>query len=488
MATGTGRYRFVARSAEAQARHGHPFIVYDTAARLHLPLTAYAREVATSTSPQTARVYLYPLCAYCTFLETDAWQVRAGRRWDDTPEAMRAALRDYLVQRLACVVREHKEGFRVVGATAGTPKSVGILLTALKSFYHIQRRLGAYPHENPLVDATAAATLAVAALVLAEEEDDYPRMPAISGIPAPRPREEGRPPWRLSDNYYRLEGAAWVPQLVNDPSLRARVLRAGEARGWSLREQVVCRLLFDSGARLSEVAGLTFGDWLALGLQNTTRAFDKGSRGRRVKRLRFSHETAKLLRRYVDTERAARDPEGRGMARLEALARRGTVDPDALPLFLNQRGDPLTARAFREHHWNPAMAAAGLAVGPHQARHWYVTQSVRHIHETARDQVAVAAELKKLVAYMAWRSGEAMLEVYEHAFAAEDHARVQDDLHARWDADLAATLAGRALPPPAPRAGAAAALAPPAAPDGADDDDFAFLTRLGGAHGPRDRA
>ncbi len=168
--------------------------------------------------------------------------------------------------------------------------------------------------------------------------------------------------------------------------------------------------------------------------------------------------------------------------------RRGTVDPDALPLFHNQRGDALTARAFREHHWNPALAAVGLAVGPHQSRHWYVTQSVRHIHDTTRGEVAVAAELKKLVAYMAWRSGAAMLEVYEHAFAAEDHARVQDDLHARWDADLAATLAGRALPPPAPRAGAAVASAPPAAPDGADDDDFAFITRLGGADGPRDHA
>ena len=487
MATGTGRYRFVARSAEAQARHGHPFIVYDTAARLHLPLTAYAREVATSASPQTARVYLSPLCDYFTFLESDPWQVRAGRRWNEAPEDVRAAVRNYLVQRLACVVHEHKEGYHLVGATAGTPKSVGVLLTALKGFYRIQRQLKAYPHENPLVDATAAATLAVAALVLAEEEDDYPRMPAISGVVAPRPREEGRPRWRLSDSYYRLEGDAWVPQLVNDPSLRARVLRAGEARGWSLRAQVVCRLLFDSGARLSEVAGLTFGDWLALGLQNASRAFDKGSRGRRVKRLRFSHETAKLLRRYVDTERAALDPEGRGIAQLEALARRGTIDPDTIPLFLNQRGDPLTARAFREHHWNPAMAAAGLAVGPHQARHWYVTQSVRHIHETTRGEASVAAELKKLVAYMAWRSGEAMLEVYEHAFAAEDHARIQDDLHARWDAELAATLAGRALPPPPPSAVAAAA-APPAAPDGADDDDFAFLTRLGGAHGPRDHA
>ena len=57
---------------------------------------------------------------------------------------------------------------------------------------------------------------------------------------------------------------------------------------------------------MSEVLALTLGDWQAWGLRQTACARNKGSRQRRAKFVRFSPDTAKLLRRYADTARAAR--------------------------------------------------------------------------------------------------------------------------------------------------------------------------------------
>jgi hypothetical protein len=76
-------------------------------------------------------------------------------------------------------------------------------------------------------------------------------MPDISGVAAPR-----RTP-RLSDSYFKLVGDAWLPQIVDDPSLPARVLAGGRCLpGWRLRDECVTRLLFESGGRVSEITGL----------------------------------------------------------------------------------------------------------------------------------------------------------------------------------------------------------------------------------------
>ncbi|MBO0790285.1 MAG: hypothetical protein J2P36_04975, partial [Ktedonobacteraceae bacterium] len=52
------------------------------------------------------------------------------------------------------------------------------------------------------------------------------------------------------------------------------------------------------------------GDWIARGLLQEANAFSKGSHRKRVKFLRFSSDTGKLLRRYFDEERRLHDPNG----------------------------------------------------------------------------------------------------------------------------------------------------------------------------------
>jgi hypothetical protein len=168
-------------------------------------------------------------------------------------------------------------------------------------------------------------------------------------------------------------------------------------------------------------------------LQEAT-AFSKGSRGVRVKFLRFSSDTAKLLRRYVDTERRALDPRGLTCAELLRGNPRPAADVLAAPLFLSARRTPLTAKNYREHAWHSACAAAGIDADVHQARHWYVTMAVRQIYETATPDNAVPRRLRELIEYMKWRRGGQTLEAYEHYFDAVRHAESPGEGGALLDA------------------------------------------------------
>jgi len=202
----------------------------------------------------------------------------------------------------------------------------------------------------------------------------------------------------------------------------------------------VVRLLFESGARISEVVGLTLGDWVDRGQGVTVRAFSKGSRGRRVKTLRFRPGTAKLLRRYINGERQRDDPRRRGLAEYLRLGEQGEVDLYNVPLFLTRRGDPLKVKQFRRGYWKPACAAAGIDADPHQARHWFVTACVREIYAVSDRDGDVQRGKEALTDYMAWRSGEQTLRAYEHVVQTELAAMIQDRVHARMSGALAREL------------------------------------------------
>src|SRR5262249_15897849 len=171
-----------------------------------------------------------------------------------------------------------------------------------------------------------------------------------------------------------------VPQVIDDPQFPARVLAGGHKIGWRLREQCIARILFESGGRVSEVVGQTLGDWVARGILQETQAFSKGSHGKRVKFLRFSAATAKLLRRYCDTERREIDLHHYALDDYLQAARSEKLDLYQAPLFLSRHKTPLAPKTFRDHYWNPACRAAGIEADVHQARHWYITQIVRKIH------------------------------------------------------------------------------------------------------------
>lgn len=60
-------------------------------------------------------------------------------------------------------------------------------------------------------------------------------------------------------------------------------------------------------------------------------------------------------------------------------------DPDRLckvPLFITERGTPMTSNLFRDYYWRSALRA-GIHAHPHQARYWFVTNALRTLEATA---------------------------------------------------------------------------------------------------------
>ncbi len=465
-----GTYQFVPRPASAE--HQHPYLVFDGQDRLHFHLTVFAKEATAQLSTGTARTYLYAILPFFSFLDTDPWQQRAACRWDVASEEVRQAVDDYLVQCLQCKVRDHHQGFQLVSITQGTRSTVHVFLSGLKCFYRVMKQRGYYAFANPLVDPVSALHA-----MLEEEPEDLsepPRMPDCSGV------ERSRHKARLSDSYFKLAGEEWIPQVVDDPTLPGRVLAGGRLLNWGLREECVTRILFESGGRVSEVAGLSLGDWMARGLLQEANAFSKGSHGTRVKFLRFSNDTGKLLRRYFDEERRALDPHRYGLADYVELSKRRQVDVNSVSLFLSARGTALSPKTFRENFWNPACKMAHIDVDIHQCRHWYVTAAVRSIYEIAKAEGEVKRRLRELIEYMKWRQGWQTIECYEHYFDTARHAEIQDAVHQKLDESLKLGLAERRKSSTRGRKAVSDTVSQPLAQLLESDPDFDFLCSMGG--------
>jgi integrase len=201
--------------------------------------------------------------------------------------------------------------------------------------------------------------------------------------------------------------------------LHQHLLHNFEAAKLNLRDQIVVRMAYETGARISELVQLTIGDWRKRGCNQEAMTFSKGSRGRRVKVVRFSPETAKMLRQYVNTDRKTLDSSHRRLEQLD----------DRDPLFLSKRRHPYSYEAFKPH-WYALCQVTQIDLNIHGLRHWFVTQSIREIVANATGTEAILRGKEALVRYMAWRSSET-LEAYEHYFQAADHAQIQDQLFLR---------------------------------------------------------
>jgi len=405
--------------------HQHPYLVFDAQNHLHLPLTTFGKEATYRLSPKTVQTYLYALMPFFSWLDTDVWQIRAGVTWEAPPAQIRRAIEDYLVQKLQCKVQAHHQGWKFVAITTGTRNTIRVFLAAVKLFYQIMNLCRSYPHFNPLIEPVSATVATVQARL--EQEEEPPPMPDQSGVVQPRQR----PKHRLSDNYFKLEHDDWVPQILDDPKLPALILEGGKRlplKYTRLRDEVMTWLLFETGARVSEVTGIMLSDWAILGTHNKMKAFNKGSFGRRTKMLSFADDTVILLKRYFDQERICFDPHGYALDIYLELAARTQIDLSTIPLFLTTQGTQLTPKEYREHYWNPACQAAHIEADVHQSRHWHVTQEVRYIYETSKDQTQLERRLQGLVEYMKWQSEET-LAVYQHYFDQKRDDDTRDQFH-----------------------------------------------------------
>lgn len=423
-------YWFVPRPETAE--HRHPFLVFDGNDCLHFPLTLFGKEISHRLAPKTVQTYLHALLQYFAWLDTDSWQVRAGNTWDASPKQVRHAIEDYLVQKLQCKVQPHSQGWKYVAITAGTRSTLRVFLSALKLYYQIMIARHLYSFLNPLIEPISATVTVLEKQQ--EQKDNLPKMPEYSGVVTP----QKKPTHRLSDNYFKLQYDEWVPQIVDDPKLPALILEGGKQlplKQTRLRDEVVTWLLFETGARVSEVTALMLGDWAKLGVHTKVQAFNKGSFGRRTKTLSFHEDTVVLLRRYFDQERVCFDLQGYSLDLYLELAARHQVDLSTIPLFLTTQRTQLTPKEYREHYWNPACAAAGIEADVHQARHWLVTRSVRDIYETATSKEDIERRLRGLVEYMKWKSEET-LAAYQHYFDEQRDADTRNAFQQRMHGEI----------------------------------------------------
>jgi site-specific recombinase XerD len=435
-------------------------LVTDANGCAHRPLSWFIRFAEARYAPPTVKVYAHALIRYFS------WLIAGRRRWDIAPEQARAHCMLFLNEELHCQVRLHRGGFVGVNATVANTTQIRSFLAAARAFYRFAIETGLYAHSDPL--ARLGDTDDDAARRAAPET--FPRMPLASGVLA----YAGAPNGRHTSAYFVIVREQWLPQIIDDPLFPRRVLDAGQQAGWHLREQLVTRLLFETGARISEICGLTLGDWHSHGLRCEASAFSKGSGQRRVKTLRFSDTTARLLRRYFDHDRRALDERGWGLA--DYLRRSDPASWHTVPLLLTAQRTALSARTFRDLSWRPACRHAGISANIHQARHWYVTQAMREIYHTLPAGTDRERAIDALIAYMKWSSGRATLECYDHHFRQLEHADLQARLHAQLDRSLhARRTAG--VPPPAPLAGTTPVMVVPPNPD------WELLQRLGRASG-----
>ena len=226
-----------------------------------VPLTLFASDLLKSLSPSSVPIYMREVLAAFDWAQCDDIVLR--NRWSllGTPTEVRNVLREYLIVAAKCklTTRADRLGVKVtyVCQTSETGINIRILLAAFRRFYDYLIASNGYGHANPLLQEqmdqirTDLRNGYRQAMRAAEGRDP---MPSVSGVD---------PPFgiRLSANFFRCVDREWIPRTIDDPDFPHLVYSAGKDYGWGLRELCVVRMLFESGARISEILDLTALDW-----------------------------------------------------------------------------------------------------------------------------------------------------------------------------------------------------------------------------------
>ncbi|ACA40693.1 site-specific integrase [Lysinibacillus sphaericus] len=409
-----GKYHYKLRP-EALGKDSPPLIVFDINNKPFRPLTEFYQYELGRLSNKTAISYLQSLLPFFNWIQQYGYYQGRKVIWTDVPDSIRAVVRTYLIDNMNCKVQEHYNGtFNFVHLTHKSPSTVRHFLSALKSFYNsmIQKKL--YHFQNPFIDFSYKLLNEMESAIELQI-NNRTRMPDIAGTEEPKNYR------RVTNSYYKIVGDTWIPNIIDDNSLPSQILSGGEKIHWKLRDQVIARLLFETGARASEVIEVTIGDYRRRPSVREMNTFSKGSYKKRVKFLYFTDDTAILLRRYIEGERKVYDKNKLGFTEL----------PDEAPLFLTERGTPYTYQAWYPN-WCKACISAKLKVNPHKTRHWYVTQTLRFIYETSKNEADIQLHIRELISYMNWKSKET-ITVYEHYFDLKKHLETQEQFFVKME-------------------------------------------------------
>jgi site-specific recombinase XerD len=367
-------------------------IVFDDTKESFIPLTEYYHDQVNRISESSVLAYLNTLEPFFYWLKNKSHYQAKKVQWDDDPEAVKEAVRQYLIDQMHCKIRG-REGHEGIYLTSKSSKTVQLFLAAIKGFYKTMIRLKKYSHVNPLLDMDFKDSITEQP----GERSNRPRMPQAAGTEEPLSFR------KQTDSYFKVINEEWVPEIIGDWDLPYRIYQAGDTNGWRLRDEVVTRFMFDTSARITEILELTVGDYRKRSDLHELAATNKGSYKRRIKFIRISPETLKLLIKYVNSER-------RHSANVQV---KFNDLPDSEPLFISTRGTPYSYSAF--YYWINITKYAGIKLNPHKARHWFVTSMLRGIYEQSETAAQIEDKKKQLIEYMKWRDPET-LTVYEHYY------------------------------------------------------------------------
>ncbi len=399
----------------------YELIVLDSAGHPVSPLTEWYRLRKQPGGDGTRRTYLNFLLPFFGYL------LKRGAAWNGKPEQVRSLVKVFLRNEVACKVTPDKdaEGYhmQLSGASPLAESSLRVLCAALRDFYAVMADAGLYAYSNPMRSELLSAW-----------KREHLKQVRNAGAPehAGIRGEAQEESWKHPTAYFRQKrGLPWKPSLAQEPELVLQRVRNAIAsmirQAPTQRDRVILMLLDCTGARLSEILGLTAGGYRKDKHADRAKVTDKGSCGREEKTIYFTSAIERALMQYIRTERARHDPQGR--RRIDQLA-------DNEPLFLTRRGTAYQRGSFY-YHWRIWLAAlppdkyteklGPVAFSPHDIRHAYVTWMMRQMKQRYKNDAEKFSTLREVFQQrMAWRS-PFTIKCYDHSDSERENLEQFDE-------------------------------------------------------------
>src|SRR5713101_4910420 len=400
-------------------------LVFDVEGQLVVPLNEWYRLMQGVGAARTRDTYLAVLRPWFGFLAKQSYA------WNARPEAVREYSRQFLLDAGCALQTGSVEGW-FVQATNKSPISTNglhLLIAALRSFYTVMRR-GVFDPQDQRFHPLYAFDNPMYSKVLVAWRSEHRKWirnagaPDYAGIRSHSRAAEAQQPV----GFFQVKRQPLEPPVARDAEpTRLAILAAVRYMidHAPPREAVIVRMLLESGARVSEVLGLTAGGLRAahnpkIGIDVAALVRNKGEHTLR-KPIWCSADTREQLRRYIARERSQLDTQSR--TKLEQLG-----DDD--PIFLSRRKRQLEYSGFciifkrllakAQHHFATAperpdaVRIALPSITPHTIRHLHTTFRVKKVRELFTSPAERERALEALVDDLGWRSAE-MLKTYDHA-------------------------------------------------------------------------
>jgi integrase len=400
-------------------------LVFDANDQLIVPLNEWYGLMKGTGAVRTRETYLAVLRPWFGFLAKNGYQ------WNARPEAVREYTRSFLLE-AGCALRAGRVEGWFVQATNRSPISANglhLLIAALRSFYTVMLRGVFDPHDQRYHPLYAFDHPMYSKVLVAwrSEHRKWIRnagAPDHAGIRSESRADSARQPV----GFFQVRVQPLEPPVARDSEATRLAILAGVRYMIDhapAREAVILRIMLESGARVSEVLGLTArGLRLAhnpkIGINVAAFVRNKGD-PTLSKPIWCSADTREQLHRYIAHVRSQLDLHGR--TRLEQLG-----DDD--PIFLSRRKRQLEYSGFgivfkrllrnAQRHFGSAPRPPDAvqvvlpAITPHTIRHLHTTFRVKKVRELFATPAERERALEALVDDLGWRSAE-MLKTYDHA-------------------------------------------------------------------------